>query len=296
MKEMMATFENAQSPNPTTVPITILMSMAHSNPNLAPEVITDRNGKRTTVHRRRSSDATKQRSLPAPAQDHREAASASPDLRAVLFDQPLTRWQETAFNLIFSLSPELETLSERLLSTGTDTGRRAAQETLVSEVNKLAAAYERSDKPTSASRAYGHLTGQIVRAWSYGNVREEAELSPEKITDEDLSALQYVHSVYTSEVTPYDDIPEEDHRNMSVSVVRHWRGLSALALSVDFETLPDEMWDHTVAFVYFAADHEDIGKVIRAASERENINPHDLTKIIEAIDSGVPSNLTDGWI
>jgi hypothetical protein len=214
----------------------------------------------------------------------------------MVFDQPLLHEQQKAFNDTFSLAPELKELSFRLLTTGTGTGQRLVRETIIDKVDKLAAAYKRSGKPTSASRSYGLFTGQIIRAWSYGNVREEAGLSPERITDEDLSTLQYVHSVYTSEATPYDDIPEEDHRVMSDEVARVWRGISALALSVDFETLPDEMWDHTVAFVYFAADHEDIGKVIRAASVHENINPDQVRKIIDATDAGVPSSLTDGWI
>ena len=271
--------------------------MPHSNQNLVPEVITDRNGKHTTVHRRPSSAVTKQLILPVPAPNLREPVSSAPALRSALFRDPLTSEQETAYNNIFSFHPELEALSLRLLSTGTATGQRLVRETLVSAVDELAAAHKRSGVPATPSRTYGLLHGKVIRLWSYGNVREEADLSPDEISDDDVQTLNYFHNMYTAEHTPYDEIPEEEHRTMSTAVGRYWRGLSALSLAiVDPETFRDEVWDHSVSFVYWAEGHEDIGKVIRTAAQRETINPSELQQIMEATAAGVPNSLTDGWI
>ena len=272
------------------------MVMAHSNPNLVPEVITDRNGKRTTVHRRRSSVPMKQRPLLVPAPDSTKADEAIPFLRDALFNGQPTSGQEAALGNTFSLSPELEELSVRLLSRGTATGQRLVRGILLDTVNGLAASYERSGTAPRASRSSGLVNGRIIRAWSYGNIREEAELSPELISDEDMETLQFVHSTYTSEVTPYDEIKEEDHRTMSAEVERYWRGMSALSIPMGDGTIDEGMWDFAGNFIYWAADHEDIGKVISAAVAHQNVKPWELQKIMDATDAGVPNSLTDGWI
>lgn len=266
------------------------------NQNLIPTQVVNKNGVLTTVHRKPATGAVTDGKLPAPVPPAGKADSRASFSETIL-GSGADDAQQRALETLYVFSPELKELSQRLVSTGTETGQRLVRETLANAAARLVSTYQRTGKPSSASRTDGLLAANIIQAWSYGNVREEAGIAPDEIKDADLAALRYTHSmVVVYPESPYNDIPDEDHRAMSTVVEAHWRGVSALTLCMDPETLPDEMWNHIDAFIPWAAGHKDIGAVIKVAKERDNLNPEEIQQIIDAYDEGVPSSLTDGWV
>lgn len=203
-----------------------------------------------------------------------------------------------AFHAFFDSSPETAALSHRLLTTGTRTGQRLVREHLSDSVARIADRFRSTGtrKLSYNLKDDGYLIGVLIRSWSYGNIREEAGISPESISEEDLKDLAYAKAYATMHENSYDDIPEEEYRSMSPAVEKYWRGASVLALCFDAEESDDEQWEQIDPFIQWVANHQDIGKVIRTARKWNSLKIEDLEHYMDAADAGVPMNLTNGWI
>lgn len=204
-----------------------------------------------------------------------------------------------AFQAFFAPNAELTELSTRLLTTGTSTGQRLVREVLSESVGNIATHFHRSGKRNlSYIPDEGMATSHMIRGWAYGNVREEAGLSPDMINDDDMKQFGWVKSCVTMGDSYYNEIPEEDYRTMSPAVEKFSRGCAALSLCFDpdDETDSDDMWQHFDTFIPWAAEHEDIGKVIWAAKTANTIKVEDVDRFIKASEDGVPASLMSGWV
>jgi hypothetical protein len=97
----------------------------------------------------------------------------------------------------------------------------------------------------------------------------------------------------------YNEIPEEEYRTMSPAVEKFARGCAVLSICFDFDDNgddADDMWQHFDTFIPWAAEYEDIGKVIWAAKTAGTIKVEDVDRFIKASDDGVPTSLMSGWV
>lgn len=275
--------------------------MAHKNTDLVPTLITNKNGVRTTVHRKPVNAAVQANKLPAPP------AIAEPSSKPTITFDMLTKREgvsdenmEDALQAFFHSNSELVELTTRLLTTGTSTGQRLVREVLSESVGNIADHFHRSGKrKLNYIPNEGMTTAYMIRGWAYGNVREESGLSPDEISNDDLTHYGWVKSCVTMGDSYYNEIPEEDHRTMSPAVEKFARGCSALSLCFNPDEEgddEDDMWQHFDTFIPWAADHEDIGRVIWAAKAAGTTKVEDIDRFIKASDDGVPSSLMSGWV
>lgn len=271
------------------------------NSNLVPTRIVNKNGVHTTVHKKPSTTSTAASRIPSPT------AAAARKTNVELINDRLTKpphiSDETMLNASRSFFSEeiLGELSQRLLTTGTPTGQRLAAESLSFWVGRVAERMHETGQTSIPSTPYsGNLIhGEIIRKWNYGNIREEAGLSPHSINDDDLKALKYAHSMVTAGAGSFDEFPEEAHYTMPKALEEYWRGAAALSLCFDFQDESEEsdnQWQNFDFFIPWAAAHDDIGTVIDIAKKHRTLDPERLEQLIEAKNNGVHGSTVDGWL
>jgi hypothetical protein len=275
--------------------------MAHKKTDLVPTLIINKNGVRTTVHRKPVAGASSSNKLPAPP----VITEPSP-MPAISFDMLAKpegvsdQNMEDAFQVFFNSNTDLVELSTRLLTTGTSTGQRLVRDVLSESVGNIATHFHRSGERELRYAPHGGMTtSYMIRGWSYGNIREEAGLSPDTINEADLHQYGWAKSCVTMGDSYYNEIPEEEYRTMSPAVEKFARGCAVLSICFDFDDNgddADDMWQHFDTFIPWAAEHEDIGKVIWAAKTAGTIKVEDVDRFIKASDDGVPTSLMSGWV
>lgn len=274
--------------------------MTKNKSGLVPTRIVNKNGVSTLVYKSPTTSSNRSSRIPSPA-----AASNTPVDRIEWINARLTKPANVTDETMLKaarehFSAELGDLAHRVLSTGTSTGQRLSANVLSRYVG-LSAEFTQNSRNTRTSPAYigNAIHGEVIRCWNYGNVREEAGLAPDAITDEHLKDLQYAHSMITVTSSPYDDIPEDAHYTMSKELEAHWRGAAALSLCFDFEDESDDAnleWEKLDRFISWVANHADIGSVIRVAKQYNTIDPDKLTRLLEADSHGVRGSMTAGWL
>lgn len=269
--------------------------------NLTPTRIVNKNGVSTTVYRKPPSGSQKAPRFPPLTPGHTAPKDHAEWLNARLTKLPHIS-DETMLNASKSFFvDEIGELSYRLLSSGTSTGQRLVVEALSFYVGRVAEHMHETGKTSVPMYKHtGSLThGEIMRRWNYGNIREEANISPDGITQDELDDLRSNHSLITAGESSYDDISEEDRYRFTAKAETYWRGVSALTLCFDFaedSEEADKEWESFEAFISWAAAHDDIGKVIRIAKKHRTIIPEKLTHLMEAEASGVHDSMTTGWL
>lgn len=275
--------------------------MSKNNTNLIPTRIVNKNGVTTTVHRKSSHTQNAVTRIPSPAtmntetQSHAEWINARLTKLAHVSDETMLNASASFFDT------SLGELSRRLLSSGTRTGQRLVADSLSFYVGRLAEHLHSTGKTSASTSAYSGslIHGEISRKWNYGNIREEAGLDPNNITDEDIEHLKYAHSMTSAGPSQYDDVAEEDHYTMPKVIETHWRGVSALSLCFDFQDESeeaDDAWASFDDFITWAGNHDDIGAVIRVAKKHRTIFPEKLEHLMEAERNGVHGSTVEGWL
>lgn len=274
--------------------------MAHKSSDLVPTPITNKNGVQTTVYRKPPKAAGTPLSLPAPLVTGAGSGFILRSDQLTKPDEVSDENMEDAFQAFFDSNTDLTELSTRLLTTGTSTGQRLVREALSESVGNIATHFRRSgERKLRYIPDDGMTTAHMIRGWAYGNVREEAGLSPDTINDGDLHQYNWAKSCVTMGDSYYNEIPEEDYRTMSPAVEKFSRGCAVLSICFDFDDDgedSDDMWQHFDTFIPWAAEHEDIGKVIWAAKTAGTIKVEDVDRFIKASDDGVPTSLMSGWV
>lgn len=275
--------------------------MTKNKSGLVPTRIVNKNGVSTLVYKNPVTGSNSPSRIPSPA-----AASNAPVDRVEWINARLTKPANVTDETMLKasrahFSAELGDLVHRVLSTGTSAGQRLAANVLSHHVGLSADFMQNSSKKARKSPAYigNSIHGEVIRCWNYGNVREEAGLTPDAITEDHLKDLQYAHSMITTASSPYDDIPEDAHYTMTKDLEAHWRGASALSLCFDFEDESDDAsleWEKLDRFIPWAAKHPDIGSVIRLAKNHNTIDPDKLTRLLDADSYGVRGSMTAGWL
>lgn len=274
--------------------------MTKNKSRLVPTRIVNKNGVSTLVYKKPTTGSNRSSRIPSPT-----AASNALVDRVEWINDRLTKPANVTDETMLEssrkhFSAELGDLAYRVLSTGTSTGQRMAANVLSRYVG-LSAEFMQNSKNTRVSPAYSGnaIHGEVIRCWNYGNVREEAGLAPDDITDEHLKDLQYAHSMITTASSPYDDIPEEAHYTMTKDIETHWRGAAALSLCFDFEDDSADAsveWEKLDRFIPWVATQPDIGTVIRVSKQHNTIDPDKLTRLLDADSHGVHGSMTAGWL
>lgn len=275
--------------------------MNQNRNHLVPTTIVNKNGVQTIVYRKESASAKSRSHLPSPVTMSAGSTDNAEWLNAHLEKLPDIS-DETMLNASKSFfEPVLSTLAKQLLDSGTATGQRLVTDSLSYYVGRVAEHLHKTGKTsiTGPNHTGSMVHSEIIRKWNYGNIREEANIAPDTITQDELDDFKYAHSTITAGISIYDDISEEDQYRFTAQGETYWRGVSTLALCFDFEEDSEEAnkeWENFDAFIPWAAAHDDIGSVIRIAKKHRTITPEKLAHIMEAEASGVHGVMTKGWL
>lgn len=257
--------------------------------SLIPTPRTDKNGVTSIRHMKpETAPSAASRNLPA------VALPASPTAPVELTDEQLIALVDPDSSIPEGIGTYLDILREdnpdtlpyvsQLLTTGSQIARDTTLNEFSVILNKIADhyVYEFEDwRVRSEDLRSPHLEDVLSLTWTAANMADELpsyrdELSPR-------NALREIATIHSSHQRHYD----QSQRTMEPA---YWRGITAIHLS----GLPYRAKSNTVKFIWWAGRHENIGAVIKLASERKTIDVETLSGLLEHYDPESP--IRDGFL
>lgn len=145
---------------------------------------------------------------------------------------------------------------------GTETARRFLSEKLESAI-------------LYNSIVHPRYTGQLLRAWAIGDVRDEVGLPFDQRGEyniiEGVSGIRSLLKQGKQDKQPHDDVTTD---------LPYWRGLTALYLTDLDLFAEDEDIETAKRFIEWAGHRDDIGAVVRLAAERTIGEPAELEDLM----------------
>lgn len=267
-----------------------------SRSHLIPTPITDKNGVTTIRHMKPDASASSKPSsippvsLAANVQEPAYKEGSVEHLTELIYGE----YSPDALKLVeFMYDDDRETipLAIRFLTTGGETAKSRARAVLDTALNEIGNAFNnREDDEDDFWRDDCHnawsplIKHRIASAWNGGNVLDDFTeqggdyWNPYKL-DNRISELDS----HLNPLAMYGDRSGDDN---------YWRGLTATALTkVPVLMTKTQETDNIKLkkFVLWAGGHKDLNRVIRTATERQNLDATDLHAIMEEQDKLVPS-------
>jgi hypothetical protein len=122
------------------------------------------------------------------------------------------------------------------------------------------------------SIVHPRYTGQLLRAWAIGDVREDMGLPFDQRGEFNIiEGVSGIRSLLQQDKQPHDDVTTD---------LPYWRGLTALYLTNLDLFAEDQDIETAKRFIEWAGHRDDIGAVVKLAAERAISDPAELEDLM----------------
>jgi hypothetical protein len=252
--------------------------------NLIPTPRTDKNGHTVVRHIKADTSTTvskKLLSVPQLAQAA-PAGLTNEEISSLIDPQALIpKGLSTYLDLLRHDNPKTLPLIGELLTTGNKTGRKLAARKFTSMLNEIANSYTANPAKWSRrlSRNFGSpmIESEIAKNWAIGNVAEELGIG--------MSSDRDYHNLH-GPVSNTHFLQQSGTTNSASMTTAYWRGTIAFNQTAIGWKEGDKK--KIKAFISWAGDQENLQTIIDLASERNTLDVHTLTGVLEEQDSSSP--------